>query len=261
MDVFTAYKTYNLLTHATAVLSNLKNHERLKKISSDLDSLTKSVDELYLREIRSAFESLSDAYITKNDQTKNIRLRFAEESLLKNSNLDKTLTIGDYPSTNLMALSHYGLSIVCHLRNDNQMALKHILQTYKYSPRLASTELFPEFYETTGLHNEIIQKVNSWHAMEVKRLNNESFKGEELLRKGGAVGLAAAAMAVTSIFGLPHIGLLAASGACNGIIKDSDPAKLREKAIRGLEGNKKYKEDEFCSALANELLIELNKNQ
>ncbi|MGB9940497.1 hypothetical protein [Methanosarcina sp.] len=249
--------TYKCLAHGTAVLNNLKNHERLKKIISDLDSLIKTVDELYLREIRAAFESLSDAYITKNMETKGIRLHFAEKNLLKNSNLDKNLIIGGYPSTHLMALAHYGLSIICHLRNDDNIALKHILQTYRYSPKLARTELFPEFYDATGLHNEVMYKVSLWHTAELDRLNNESFKGEELIRKGGAFGLAAAAIAITSLFGAPHLGAAVASKKCMDIYKDSDPSTLREKAIRDLEGRIEEKEDELCSAVANELLTEL----
>ena len=107
------------------------------------------------------------------------------------------------------------------------------------------------------MHDEVTQRVSSWHEKELESLNKNTFGGEELLRKTGAVGLAAAALATAMFLGTPPVAIVA-SKQCSKMWQESNPSHLRAEAISALENRIEGKKDEFCSVLANELLIEFN---
>ncbi len=132
-----------VLTASKLVIESSKRNE----IIGRLNAIQSTLDQLILREIKSAYEAISDALVTTSEQTKNVRLNYAEESLLKNTNLDPTLKTGDFHNNYLMALANYGLAFVCMLRNDEQIAAKHLLRSYKFDPRTARTILTPSLYE------------------------------------------------------------------------------------------------------------------
>lgn len=252
IDVATAYAVFE---RANSFLEGIENRQRMTKIVSDLNSLIQKVDQLFLREIKAGFESLADVYITTNSETKKLRLNFAEECFLKNSNLDPKLAIGGYSSSYLMALSHYGLSIICHLRKDDTIAFRHVLKIYRISPRRARIELLPEFYNKC-LSTEVNQRVTSWYTKEMNYLNNKSFKNEELIQKGKTVALASVGLAVT-VLTRNAAGAVGASKSCPEMWEKSDPKYLRAEAISKLEKSVEIKRDEFCSVVANELLTTL----
>lgn len=249
IDVATAY---NVFERVMSFLDGIENRQKMNKIVSDLDSIIQKVDQLFLREIKAGFESLADVYITANNETKKLRLNFAEEHFLKNAYLDSKLSIGDYPSSYLMALSHYGLSIICHLRKDDTIAFKHILQMYKLSPKLARTQLLPEFYDK-GLGVEVKQRVNSWHMKELDNLNKKDFKSEEYLQVGKTLAVAGVGLVTSLLIGnaAPYF---AVKDNCSKMIDKADPSYLRKEAISKLEKSVEVKTDEFCIVVANELL-------
>ena len=132
-----------VLKASKLVIESSKRDEILGR----LNTIQSTLDQLILREIKSAYEAISDALVTNNEQTKNVRLNYAEESLLKNTSLDPALKTGEFYNAYLMALAHYGLAFVCVLRKDNQIAAKHLLRTYKFDPNISRTKLTPILFE------------------------------------------------------------------------------------------------------------------
>jgi len=120
---------------------------KLTGINSKLNELLKKSDQLIFREILSAFDALNDAISTNNEQTRKIRLDFAEKTLLNNTNLDISLDTAGFSNSYLVALVNYGLAFVCSLREDQLIASRHLIKMFEVSPRTARKELAPEIYE------------------------------------------------------------------------------------------------------------------
>ncbi|MBL8167153.1 MAG: hypothetical protein JNJ50_03310 [Acidobacteria bacterium] len=77
--------------------------------------LLQKFDQLVLREINSAFDSLRDAEITENPETKLRRLNYAEDQLLRCTGLELNSQIGGYSSAYWVALAHFGLVTISKL--------------------------------------------------------------------------------------------------------------------------------------------------
>jgi hypothetical protein len=127
---------------------------RLASISSNLDDvwdrlriIQAQTEQLILREVRAAFDALDDGRRSKNTAIVEARLRFAEDSFLKNTRLDPTSTLGGLTTTAIMLLAHQGLATICALRQDHEMAERHLLQLFVLDPRSARNEINPILYE------------------------------------------------------------------------------------------------------------------
>lgn len=252
---FPSYVT--VLEHGISCLSNTENRKRLNCIVSELDSLNENVGQLFIREIKAAFESLADAYLTTNRDTKNNRLSFAEKQFLKNSHLGINVTFCNYSSLDLMAFSHYGLSIICHFQNDDTISLRHILQAYKLSPRLLRTKLSPEFYDAY-LCTEVVKRVNLWEKNELDSINNKNYAGKEaILKKGAALGFVAGTTLLLTGLTTPASQIIM---VCDKTWRESDSSHLKAEAIRVLKTKIEDKTNELCGVMANELLTELEQS-
>jgi hypothetical protein len=153
-----------------------------------LNILIQKSDQLISREIKAAYEALDDALITSNIKTREIRLNFCEENLLKNTNLDPGLTTGGFSNKYWMALAHNGLAFVCTLREDSNLAAKHLIKIYECDPRLARQKLLPELY--VQLFQPQCKNVFDWHEKELKSINESNFVPMNALVKTGAVAIA-----------------------------------------------------------------------
>ncbi|QUS60960.1 hypothetical protein [Synechocystis sp. PCC 7338] len=115
-------------------------------INSKLTLICEKIDQLVLADVYSAFSAIQDALTTDNEKTRNIRLIFAEEKLLKTTGLDINLVTGDYKNIFLISLSHYGLAFICSLRRDTITSARHALRAFLYDTRTTRNELTPELY-------------------------------------------------------------------------------------------------------------------
>lgn len=119
----------------------------LSDVSCKLDAVQKQLVQLILREVKAAFDALEDAKRTTNVATATARLRFAEDSFLRNTRLDPSIMLGGFAPTAIMAMAHQGLATICALRHDHELAERHLLRLFILEPRLARTELNPGLYE------------------------------------------------------------------------------------------------------------------
>ncbi|WP_440947876.1 S1 family peptidase [Methanosarcina sp. T3] len=246
----------NALEWGISCLSTRENRKRLNCIILELNPSNEKVGQVFIKEIKDAFESLTDAYLTTNRETKNNRLNFAEERFLKNSHVDTNLKFRKHSSLDLMALSHYGLSIICYFRNDDTISLKHILQAYELSPQFSRTKLLPEFYDSC-LSAEVVKRVNLWENKELNSLNKKSYAGKEALMKTMAV-LSFATGTALIFTGKKNPAMLLMQTSDK--MWNTDSASLRAEAISALKAKKPDKMEEFCKVLANELLTELEQS-
>ncbi len=125
-------------------LATIEDH--LNSLSNELDSLKRQGDQLIIREILGAYDAIEDAIKSKNAETISSRLRFAEESLLRNTNLDPELTTLGQKNSLWMIYSHLGLAFVAGLREDAHIAVSHLLRIFIIDPRTARQKLIKEFY-------------------------------------------------------------------------------------------------------------------
>jgi hypothetical protein len=69
--------------------------KKMDEFSERLDVVTSKQDQLISREIKAAYSALQDYLISSNPQTKERRLAFAEDALLKNTKLNLELDTED----------------------------------------------------------------------------------------------------------------------------------------------------------------------
>lgn len=159
--------------------------ERLIEQTAAIGLLSQKIDQLITREIHAGLSAIQDATSTTNEETKQIRLRFAEEQLLKNTQLDFKLETGGKKNGYWMAQSHLGLVNICLVREDSKIAHKHLLSIFVCDPRLARTKLAPEIWKK--IFKPECKKVYDWFDEENEKINNSPFKARVALRKAGAV--------------------------------------------------------------------------
>ncbi|EFL52319.1 hypothetical protein DesfrDRAFT_0808 [Solidesulfovibrio fructosivorans JJ]] len=170
----------SLLKVAKIVVDLKKKTQQLNEIKH----IKKSLDQLILREMGAAFEAIGDAITAQNNETKEVRLRFAEDNLLKNTSLDPSLKTGDVTNKYLMARANHGLAYICALRNDFITASKHLLRIFIISPRDARENILPELYK-----QEFFPKCTNiieWYDAELRALEEDSWRG---IRKAGRFSL------------------------------------------------------------------------
>lgn len=147
--------------------------ERFLEQTAALNLLSQKIDQLVTREIYAGFSSIKDAIDTTNAETKQLRLRFAEEQLLKNTHLDPELKTGSRKNSYWMAQSHYGLMNICLIREDSKIAYKHLLSIFRYDPRLARTKLIPEIWEK--IFKPECKEIYNWFDEESKKIENNKY--------------------------------------------------------------------------------------
>ncbi len=60
--------------------------KKMDALADKLDQVASKQDQLISREIKAAYSALQDALLTSNPTTRDRRLAFAEDNLLKNTN-------------------------------------------------------------------------------------------------------------------------------------------------------------------------------
>jgi hypothetical protein len=160
--------------------------ERLIVQTLAIGLLSQKLDQLITREIHSGFSAIEDATSTVNEETRQIRLRFAEEQLLKNTHLDSNLQTGGRKNNYWMAHSHHGLMNICLIRGDDKIAHKHLLSIFECDPRLARTILAPEIWEK--VFQPECKNIYDWFEKEQEEIKASKYAGQVALEKTLAVG-------------------------------------------------------------------------
>lgn len=219
--------------------------ERLARIQSGLD-------ELLLRELRSAYDALGDALISQNAQTQSIRLGYAEESLLRNSNLDPTRRTGQYENKSIMALAHFGLAHICALRSDSPLAAKHLLKVFALDPREARTRLAPEVFREVFLPK--CADITTWYDQSLAAINRDSFAWHVFGRKASAVAIGASAVLGAIAAGLARQRVPpTVFRAFERTLNDSNPEEFRKAARERLRDEHENRLDAKCREVAQSL--------
>ncbi len=160
--------------------------KRIAESQSQLQEVLKKVDQLILREINSAFDALRDATLTDSAETKERRLNFAEDQLLRCTGLELNSKIGDHSSAYWVGLSHFGLFTISRLRGDDMLAARHVLKTFVSDPQTARTRYFPEVY--ASVFQPECSEERSWYVQRLAEVEGDDFKGRILAAKVLKVG-------------------------------------------------------------------------
>jgi hypothetical protein len=228
--------------------------KRLDAIESALDRLARKADQLILREIKAAYEAIRVALTTDCDETREARLRFAEEHLLKNTSLDPSLETAGQPNAHWMALAHHGLALICARRDDQATAARHLLEMFVAAPREARRSLAPRLF--TRCLKPRCGSAYRWHKKAVRQLQQQGFGGRTFLGKakaaitligGGGAGVATRQLGVAQK-------AVAESGRQWA---EATPEHYRALAREELDRELEARVDELCRRAARKLLATL----
>ncbi|NUM33875.1 MAG: hypothetical protein HUU50_04995 [Candidatus Brocadiae bacterium] len=157
----------------------LYENRKFNLVMRQLDSLSGQIDSLYLRDFKEVFKALDDATMTLNFESKNSRLSFAENSLLKYTDID--ISLDNYEDTNfskLIAYANFGLSYIAYQRRDYTLALKYVLLSFIFDPELSMNVLLKEFYDSV-FKEKVEKKVHDWLITEESARISNSFYTEK----------------------------------------------------------------------------------
>ena len=246
------------------VIFKYKDSLYKEKLQEELSKIQASIDQLIIKELVSAFDELSYAFITDNEETKRIRLNFAEENLLNNTGLNPLLSTGEIPNTRLMAMAHLGLSIISLLRDDNIMSTIHCLRAYEVAPNYARKNLLPEIY--TDIFKPKCFDIFVWRSNSKKNIRNINFTsniigkkvwGSTLLVLGGlgtvltlSSRLPANAYAVNCLLGI-----------AGKELDEANVSYFQKQAIKELDVELANKIDQRCQELASKYLLEIKRHK
>jgi hypothetical protein len=241
---------------AIGIVNKIALNQKLQNIEKKLNELIKKNDQLITREIKASYESINDALLTSNVQTRVRRLDFAEDNLLKNIRLNPALSAEDKPNSYWICLSHFGLSIICTLRDDTYISCKHILHAFEYDGTL-SKEILPEFYSEM-LEKRVKELESSWYQKKRREINSKDYGTQEFLGKSAAVLLGAGSI-VAGILANRPIAAKSPVDEAKKIWNDSDSSSLRSKELNNLEVEKEKRFQIFCRDATLELLNIFNR--
>lgn len=140
------------------------------QLQTSANRLQAAADQQVTREILGAFEAMTNAAEAVHDSTRERYLRFAEETLLRNTNLNPHLQTADKPNSEYIALVYSGLSSICLLREEQRLALKHILQAFRFDPKNCRAQYAPQVFDTC--FREHCEDLDSWYETEEKRIQS-----------------------------------------------------------------------------------------
>lgn len=239
--------------------------DKVRDISSKVNEILAYCEQDILREIYSAYDAIITAEITENSQTKALRLNYAENQLLKNTQLNRSLSTADHPNTYWVALSNFGLVIICILREDRDTAFIHLLKTFEADPHFARSELAPTTYKLLFAET-IDQGLQEFYTSSLKEIEHKDYHWEAFERKCLAGAMAGGGIALGII-----VGLFGGAGVAGGIAyqatheaegtwEGATPEKILEgkKEAFKLQFNEKRETlvDQFCQELAKNYLKE-----
>ncbi|GAQ84179.1 Hypothetical [Klebsormidium nitens] len=142
-----AFESAQKYLHAYVERKGRGDDTRHDQLRQGLSSLLQLAEQDVLRDLNSGLAALEDSIESQNEGTRQSRLQFAEQQLLRCTHLDPSLSTGGQPNTYLMAVAHHKLALAGTLRGDRVIAAKHILKCFIADPRAARLELAPDLYQ------------------------------------------------------------------------------------------------------------------
>lgn len=224
--------------------------ERLSKIQT-------SLDQLVFRELIAAYESLNDALVTDNQETKMNRLHFAEQNLLKNTGLNPALSTSNIPNSRLMASAHFGLAVICSLRDDDVMAATHFLRVYRSDPNYARIILLPNIY--SELFKPKCSDLFAWYEKEKEIILKNNFELEVFGKtaQGVSMYVLAGISAISMLFspsGMQSMqrgyGFKMSEEIAGRMMGEANSAHFQKLAIEKLDAELNKRIDDQCRELA-----------
>ncbi len=236
--------------------------KRLAENQSALATLLQKSDESLLREFFAGFQALGDAISSSVPASRERLLTLAEGNLYRTSPLNPKLTIGGKSNSYWMALSHYGLAVVCTLRGDELLAAKHTLRIIEADPRLGRTQLVPELFHV-GFEPACLA-IYQWKEAETQKLKEKTFSGDvaaSRLSAGGIGVLGAGGLLATVILSGGRVPVnTAAKSLSDKVGKDwnqATPEYFREIALGELQREFEHRLDEQCRQLASRAIAQI----
>lgn len=174
------------------VLENLIRSQN--QLLAKLEQLNQKLDQHFVREIHSAFQTISSIGRLSSEGLKERHLIVAEGNLLKYVALDPGQSTAGLSNESWMARGYFGLSSVASIRNETADASYFLLQAFAAGPRESRTNLAVEFYETFFLPHcaDLLKKFNDDMAALPPSLQRaEELKGKIRWEQVGQVGFAA----------------------------------------------------------------------
>jgi hypothetical protein len=241
---------------AIGVINKGMLNQRLSAIDKHLSELIKKQDQMITREIKSAFDSINDAISTENEKTREKRLDFAEDNLLKNTRLDINLQTDEKPNGYWICLANFGLSFVCGIRNDAIIGIKHLIKSFEADATLAR-EIYPDFFATVleKRTNEIDKK---WYDANFKTINEKDYSMDVFWKKAGAI-LTGAGAVVGAILLKTTAPMGSLTQEATKMGNEATTEILKEKALKSLNEERIEKFNIFCREAALEALELINK--
>jgi hypothetical protein len=238
------------------VLEKRELADKINQIDLKLSELIAKSDQLITREIKASYEAIYDALLTASVQTKETRLLFAEENLLRNTKLNTYLQTENINNNYWICLSHIGLAIICSLRNDKLISCRHILHAFEMD-RMTSMGIFPKFYEEI-YRKEVEKRTEEWKVNKIKEIQNKDYSTDEFLGKAGAFlfGAGGIALAVLAL-GKPIVGKPVLSEAQKMWNNASSQRYISENIAR-IEYQMDMVKDHNCTQITKDYLKELD---
>lgn len=241
---------------AIGVINRVMLNQRLSAIEKHLSELIKKQDQMITREIKSAFDAINDSLTTENERTREKRLDFAEDNLLKNTRLDIALETDDKPNGYWICLANFGLSFVCGIRNDAIIGIKHLIKSFEADAVLAR-EIYPDFFVSV-LEKRTNEIDRNWYDAKFKEINEKDYSMDVFWKKAGAI-LTGAGAVVGAILLKTPAPMKSVVNEAHKMDAEASPEILKAKAIEKLNEERINNFNVFCREASSEVLELINK--
>jgi tetratricopeptide (TPR) repeat protein len=154
----------------------IKSNQEIEK--SQLQNISKKLDDLVIRDIQSAFLIIEGINNVDSKKMKMRHLDEAERSLLKNISLDPTLVTAGKNNSYWNAQAYYGLSLIATLRNEKSDAGRFLLQAFSLCPSEARNRFAKPLYLTA--FEPHCRTIMEWYQSELKRIPDYLARASEI---------------------------------------------------------------------------------
>lgn len=227
----------------------------LMQIKNQVREIKQALDQITTKEIYAAFTAIEDALLSSHQSSKDIRLKFAEENLLKNAELNSGGTTAGVRNEEFIAWANHGLAYVTILRGDNILTIRHVLRSYIAEPRLSRASLTPGVYES--FFKPRCQPIFDDFRMKDQAVQSDSFDTRVWLEKAGwaATGFGAALAASMLTPGAAYPAWKMTTQ--HGFKSAGDLDRHRRNARAQLKIEEEAAVDNHCQGLAKEFMTQM----
>ena len=183
LDIAVACKA---ITHGKTVYDFVTG--KSKELMQTLGQLQAAMDQQITREILGAYEALANSVEATGEGTRHRYLDFAEQSFLKNTNLNPSLTTAGKPNSYYIALAYLGLSSICLVRDESRLAVRFVYSAFRFDPNECRSNHVPEVYEAA--FKDHCTDIQSWHGGEMAKINSHDYAWDARVVSGKGIATA-----------------------------------------------------------------------